>query len=289
MLSHLLNTNGFIDSEVTVTRLAADRFYVVSSAAAQLHDFDQLRGRIAPDEQVTVTDVTDAYGVLVLAGPRARDVLAHCTDADLSNAAFRWLTGKQITVAGVSLRALRINYVGELGWELHTPLAEMPMIFEALLRAGEPHGVMLFGTYAMNSLRMEKAYHAWGAELTNEVTLIAADMERFVDFSKDFIGKPRMLRDKQDGPPTKLVYLSVAAIDNDCYGNEPVYQGDRIVGLTTGGAYGHAVNQSLAFAYVEPALAQPGMQFKILMMDKRCPAIVLPCAAWDPDNSRLKA
>jgi len=189
----------------------------------------------------------------------------------------------------VTLRALRVNYVGELGWELHTPVATMPMVFEALLRAGEPHGIMLFGTYAMNSLRLEKAYHAWGAELTNEVTLIAADMERFVDFSKDFIGKPRMLRDKQDGPPTRLVYLSVAAIDNDCYGNEPVYQGDRIVGLTTGGAYGHAVKQSLAFAYVEPALAQSGTQFEILMMDKRCPAIVLPRAAWDPDNSRLKA
>ena len=288
MLSHLLNANGFIDSEITVTRLASDRFYVVSSAAAQLHDFDQLRGRVAPDEQVMVADVTDAYGVLVLAGPRARDVLACCTDADLSNSAFRWLTGKQITVAGVSLRALRVNYVGELGWELHTPMAEMPAVFEALQRAGEPHGLTLFGTYAMNSLRMEKAYHAWGAELTNEVTLIAADMERFVDFGKDFIGKPGTLRDKQDGPPSKLVYLSVAATDHDCYGNEPVYHGDRIVGLTTGGAYGHAVNQSLAFAYVESVLAQPGAQFEILMMDNRCPATVLPGAAWDPDNTRLK-
>jgi len=162
------------------------------------------------------------------------------------------------------------------------------MVFEALQRAGEPHGLTLFGTYAMNSLRMEKAYHAWGAELTNEVTLIAADMERFVDFGKGFIGKPGTLRDKQDGPPSKLVYLSVAAADHDCYGNEPVYHGDRIVGLTTGGAYGHAVNQSLAFAYVESALARPGAQFEILMMDNRCPAIVLPGAAWDPDNTRLK-
>ena len=148
---------------------------------------------------------------------------------------------------------------------------------------------MLFGTYAMNSLRMEKAYHAWGAELTNEVTLVAADMQRFVDFGKDFIGKPGTLRDKQDGPSSRLVYLSVAATDHDCYGNEPVYQGDRIVGLTTGGAYGHAVNQSLAFAYVESALARPGAQFEIMMMDKRCSATVLPRAAWDPDNTHLKA
>jgi dimethylglycine dehydrogenase len=157
------------------------------------------------------------------------------------------------------------------------------------MRAGEAHGIALFGTYAMNSLRMEKAYHAWGAELTNEITLIAADMERFVDFGKEFTGKPGTLRDKQNGPPSKLVYLSVDAIDNDCYGNEPVYHDGRIVGLTTGGAYGHAVGQSLAFAYVEPALAQPGTQFDILMMEQRCAARVLPGPAWDPDNARLRA
>jgi dimethylglycine dehydrogenase len=168
-------------------------------------------------------------------------------------------------------------------------MADMPQVFEALLDAGEKHGLMLFGTYAMNSLRMEKAYHAWGAELTNEVTLIAADMERFVDFDKDFIGRTGTLRDKEAGPSSKLVYLSVAASDHDCYGNEPVYLGDRIVGLTTGGAYGHAVKQSLAFGYVEAALARPGAQFEILMMDRRCPAVVLPGAAWDPDNARLKA
>ena len=209
ILGHMLNPNGFIESEITVTRLASDRFYVVSAAVAQLHDYDELRGRIAQGERVTVRDVTDDYGVLVLAGPRARDVLARCTDADLSNAAFPWLTGKQITVAGVTLRALRVNYVGELGWELHTPMPEMPAVFEALQRAGGPLGLAMFGIYAMNSLRMEKAYHAWGAELTNEVTLIAADMERFVDFGKDFVGKAGTLRERQDGPSSKLVYLSV--------------------------------------------------------------------------------
>lgn len=288
-LCHLLNCNGFIDSEITVTRLASDCFYLVSSAAAQLHDFDQLCGRITPDERVSVTDITDAYGVLVLAGPRARDVLARCTDADLSNPAFPWLTGKEIIVAGVKARALRVNYVGELGWELHTPTAEMTTVFDALQRAGETHGLTLFGTYAMNSLRMEKAYHGWGTELTNEVTLIAANLERLIDFDKNFIGKPGTLRDKQDGPPNKLVYLSLMDTDHDCYGNEPVYRGDRIVGLTTGGAYGHAVNQSLAFAYVEAALAEPYTHFDVMMMDKPCPAIVLPRAVWDADNARMTA
>ena len=290
MLGHLLNENGFILSEITVTRLAADRFYVVSAAVAQLHDLDQLRWRIADGERVSVTDVTDDFGVLVLAGPRARDVLAACTDADLGNAMFRWLIGKEIEVAGVGrVRALRVNYVGELGWELHIPMAEMPTVFDALMRAGDPHGIALFGTYAMNSLRMEKAYRAWGEELTNEVTLIAADMERFVASGKDFIGKAATLRARQEGPPIKLVCLAVESVDNDCYGNEPIYCNDRLVGVTTGGSYGHAVEMSLAFGYVEPDLARADERFEVLMMGRRCAARVLPRPAWDPDNVRLKA
>jgi dimethylglycine dehydrogenase len=290
MLGHLLNANGFIDSEITVTRLAADRFYVVSATTAQLHDMDQLRWRIVDGERVSVTDVTDAFGVLVLAGPCARKVLASCTSADLGNTAFRWLSGKEIEVAGVrNVRALRVNYVGELGWELHVPMAELPTVFEALMRQGEPHGIALFGTYAMNSLRMEKAYRAWGEELTNEVTLIAADMGRFVAFDKDFVGKAATLRAKQAGPPSKLVCLAVESVDSDCHGNEPVYRGDRLVGLTTSGAYGHAVGQSLAFAYVEPGLARADERFEILLLGQRCAARVLARPAWDPENLRLKA
>jgi dimethylglycine dehydrogenase len=165
----------------------------------------------------------------------------------------------------------------------------MPAVFEALMREGASHGITLFGTYAMNSLRMEKAYRAWGAELTNEVTLIAADMERFVAFGKQFIGREATLRAKQEAPQSKLVCLSVESVDNDCYGNEPVYRDGRLVGVTTGGAYGHAVGQSLAFAYVEPGLAQADERFEIMMMGRRCAARVLARPAWDPDNLRLKA
>jgi dimethylglycine dehydrogenase len=216
-------------------------------------------------------------------------VLARCTDVGLDNTSFRWLTARQISVAGVkNVRALRVNYVGELGWELHTPMADMPRVFEALMRAGEAEGIALFGTYAMNSLRMEKAYRAWGSELTNEVTMIAADMERFVAFGKDFLGKAATQRAKQEGPPIRLVYLAVDAIDNDCYGNEPVYRGDKLIGVTTGGAYGHAVGASLAFAYIEPDLAQAD-GIELLMMGRRCAARILPRPAWDPENLRPRA
>ena len=291
VLGHLLNQNGLIESEITITQLSSEHFYVLSAAAAQHSDFDQLSWRKRPEERVVVSDVTDAFGTLVLAGPRARDVLARCTDIDLSNAAFRWLTGKEAMVAGVArVRLLRVNYVGELGWELHCPMAEMPAVFDALMAAGGPHGIQLFGTYAMNSLRMEKAYRGWGSELTNEIDLFEAGMDRFIRLDKpDFIGRRASLAMKQRGPRTRLVYLQVDAADCDCAGAEPVYAGGRLVGLTTSGAYGHAVDKSLAFAYVDPAFTAPGTSFEILILGERRKALILGEAAWDATNLRLRA
>ncbi len=291
VLTHLLNASGSIESEITVTRLAPQRFYVLSAASAQLHDLDQFVWRRRPEENVTIADVTDAYGTLVLAGPKARDVLAACTDADLANAAFRWLTGKEAEVAGVAgVRLLRVNYVGELGWELHCPMAGMPTVFAALMAAGRRHGIALFGTYAMNALRMEKAYRAWGSELTSEVDMFEAGMDRFIQLDKpDFIGRGACVTARQRGPRTRLVYLAVDAGDNDCMGNEPVYAGTRLVGITTSGAYGHAVGRSLAFAYLDPGLTEPGTEFEVLLLGERRPAVVLADAAWDPGNERVRA
>jgi dimethylglycine dehydrogenase len=291
VLAHLLNAGGFLESELTVTRLAGDRFYLVAATAAQVHDLDQLRRRLRPGEAVTLVDVTDARGCLVLAGPRARDVLGACTDADLGNAAFPWLTGCELAVAGVAgVRALRVSYVGELGWELHVPVADVGRVFDALLAAGRPHGLGLFGTYAMQSLRLEKAYRAWGAELTSEVDMFEASMERFLCLDKpDFVGKAASLARRAAGPRTRLAYLAVDAADADCLGNEPVWHGDRVVGVTTSGAFGHAVGRSLAFAYVEPALADPGQALEVLVLGERRPAEVLSRPAWDPDNTRPRA
>ena len=290
MLGHLLTPAGFIESEITVTRLAADHYYVLSAAVAQLHDFDQFEWRRQPGENFTVTDVTDEYGTLVLAGPRSREVLGAVTSCDLSNASFRWLTGKLAEVAGVAgVRLLRVNYVGELGWELHVPMARMPVVFDALMTAGAAHGIALFGTYAMNSLRMEKAYRAWGAELTNEVTMVEADMERFVHYDKEFIGKAGTLRSRNEGPRHVLCYLEVEADNADCLGNEPVYCEGRLAGLTTGGAYGFAVQKSLTFAYLDPQLRRDGARLEIMLRGELRGARLLPEPAWDPANQRLRS
>ena len=290
-LTHLLNANGFIESEVTVTRLAADHFYVLSAAIAELHDLDQFTWRRRAGEEVEIVDVTDDFGTLVLAGPRSRDTLGRCAATPLDNEAFRWLTARTAEVAGVAgVRLLRVNYVGELGWELHCPMPGMRKVFDALMTAGEPYGIRLFGTYAMNSLRMEKAYRGWGSELTAEIDMFEAAMERFIRFDKgDFIGRNASLSKRQRGPRMRLVYCAIEATDSDCMGNEPVYAGDRSVGVTTSGAYGHAVGKSLAFAYVDPKLSEPGTEFEIMLFAERRKAVVLPAPAWDPANERARA
>jgi dimethylglycine dehydrogenase len=290
VLGHLLTEAGFIESEITVTRLGREHFYVLSAAVAQLHDLDQFHRRLNPGEQVTIKDVTDDFGCLVLAGPKSREVLSRLTATDLTNAAFRWLTGKEIEAAGVKgVRALRVNYVGELGWELHVPMAKMPAVFDALMEAGKAFGLRLFGTYAMNSLRMEKAYRGWGSELTNEIDMFEGSMERFIRLDKgEFIGRQASLSHKQRGERIKLVYLTVEAADSDVLGNEPIYLGERLVGLTTSGAYGHAVKKSLAFGYVEPELGRSGEELEILMLGERRKARIIPEPAYDPANERLK-
>ena len=285
-LAHFLSKNGRILGETTVTRVSDQHFYLLSAASAELRDLDHLQQQIEPDEQVTIQNVTDERGVIVLAGPRAREVLATLTDSPLDNSAFRWRTGQDITVADIPTRALRINYVGELGWELHPAMADLPTLYDAVWRAGETHGIADFGLYALNSLRMEKAYRGWGSELTNEVNLMDADMARFFGRAKaDFVGKAAT--EAAPGSPLRLVYFEVAAGDSDVRGGEPVFVGDQCIGVTTSGGYGYAVEKSLGFAYVPPEQAIPGSVFDVGLLDARYPATVLADPAYDPDNARL--
>ncbi|MCY3561552.1 MAG: FAD-dependent oxidoreductase [bacterium] len=292
-LVHMLTPLGGIECEMTIARLGPERFYLSSAVVGQSHDRDWLEQHIAAGEDVTVADVTDETALLGVSGPRAREVLAALTDADLRNVAFRWLTAQEIDVAGVPCTALRVSYVGELGWELHCPIARMAELYEALREAGEPHGMVHYGSYAMNAMRLEKAYKAWGAELTTEITPIEARIERFVDFSKDFIGRSATVA-RRDGPePLQwvLVYCSVAAGDNDAWGNEPAYApgSEEIMGIATSGAYGHSVGTSLAFVYVAPRFEAPGSVFELEMLGERREATVLAAAAYDPQNRAPRA
>jgi dimethylglycine dehydrogenase len=289
VLAHILSDRGRIKGEVTVTRLADDRYYLLSAAAAELRDLDHLEQGRLDDEKVEITNVSDQIGVLVLAGPRSREVLAKLTDAGLDNPSFPWLSGKEITVAGIVLRALRVNYVGELGWELHPPMDRMEDLYEALFDAGAEFGLANFGLYAVNSLRMEKAYRGWGAELTNEVTLLESDMERFIKFDKgNFTGREATTRQREEGLSMKLVYFEIEAADSDIRGSEPIFDGEHCIGVTTSGAYGHFVQKSLGFGYVDPQHADPGTRFEVFLLGEACAATVLPQPVHDPSNQRLK-
>jgi dimethylglycine dehydrogenase len=227
VLAHILSDTGRIRAEMTVTRLADDRFYLLSAAAAELRDLDHLEQGRLENEDVSIRNISDQYGVLVLAGPRAREVLAPLTDARLDSRNFPWLSAKEITVAGIPVIAMRVNYVGELGWELHPPMERMEELYDALWQAGEACGMVNFGLYAVNSLRMEKAYRGSGAELTNEVTMLDAAMERFIKFDKgDFVGKDATLRQRERGLTMRLVYFEIETTGSDVRGGEPIFDAE---------------------------------------------------------------
>jgi len=289
VLSHILNDQGRIENEFTITRLAENHFYLLSGAACELRDLDFLNQRQLTDEAVTVRNVTDTYGVLVLAGPKSRDILSDLTETDLSTSHFKWLSAQTINVDGISLRALRINYVGELGWELHVEMDKLEQVYDAVWTAGQSHGIADFGVYAVNSLRMEKAYKGFAVELTNEITMIEADMERFVNFDKDdFTGKAALQARQSEALEMKLVYCEVDADDTDVRGGECVYGNGRAIGISTSGGFGHTTQKSLAFAYVEPDFANPGTAFDIEVLGDLRKATVLAEPVWDPQSARMR-
>ncbi len=288
-LTHALNEAGRYESEFTITRLADDRFYLLSGATSQIKDMDLMTFAKQDGEDVTITDVTDDYTTLVVAGPNSREVLQAITDEDMSNKAFRWLRGKEITIAGVPVRALRVNYVGELGWELHVGYDGVVALYDAIWEAGQAHGIVDFGVYAMNSLRMEKAYAGLGAEMTNEITPVEADMMRFVKMDKDFVGKAAVEKVLAEGPKIKMAYCEVDADIADVVGGEPCFINGEVVGLATSGGYGYSVEKSLAFVYMNTEHTAPGTEFEIEILNDKRKAVVLDGPAFDPENTKLRA
>ena len=288
-LSHALTPSGGVRSEFTVTRLGPNQFYLVSSGAAERYDNDLLVKQLPDDGSVTLTNLTTSCGVLVLVGPRSRDILSKVADADLSNEVFPWLTGRQIHVGVAPTLALRVNFVGELGWELHHPIEYQNHIFDTLMTAGEEYGIGLCGMRAMDSLRIEKSYRMWGQDLTIEYSVFEAGLDRFIHLDKgDFVGRDALVKQKQEGVPQRFITLEVDVDEADPLGNEPIYRGEALVGRATAGAYGHVVKKSLALAYVKPETANVGTALEIEILGKRHRATVIEESPWDPENKRLR-
>jgi dimethylglycine dehydrogenase len=289
-LCHALNKNGGVHSEFTIRRDADDSFYLVSAGALQRLDHDYLKKHMPADGSVNFTQLTDAIGVLVLAGPKARQLLGRVTDADLSNEAFRWLTAQDIDVSGAPANAMRVNYVGELGWELHHPMERQNQIFDALFEAGEDLGLKPFGIRAMDSMRLEKSYRMVGTELSIEYSAYESAMDRFVKPDKgDFLGRDALMAWQKAGNSNLLVTLVVSDIgDADALGNNALLKDGEIIGRATGGGFGFRINRSLALGMVRPELAEPGTEFEIEILGKNYPATVVPDSPFDTKNERLR-
>lgn len=288
-LCHMLTPLGGVRSEFTVYKMAPDHYYLVSAGAYERHDFDYLRKSIPTNGSVQLQKVTTQYGVLALAGPQVRDLLQKLTDADLSTAEFPWLSGQFINVGSAQAHALRVNFVGELGWELHHPIEMQNYIFDLLMAAGEEFDLKPFGIRAMDSLRLEKSYRLIPRELSIEYSAFESGLDRFIRLNKpDFIGREALL-DRRNSPNWQFVTMEVHGVaDADARGSEPIRKKGELIGRTTSGGYGWRVEKSLALAMIKPELAEPGAKFEISILGAPHEATIISESPFDSENERLK-
>jgi 4-methylaminobutanoate oxidase (formaldehyde-forming) len=285
----LLNRRGGIDCDLTITRLAPDRFFLVTGTAFGQHDLAWLRIHLPDDGSVQLTDVTSARVCFGVWGPRARDILAPLTTDDLGDAAFPFLNGRSITVGRVPLLALRVTYVGELGWELYAPSEFGPALWDTLMDAGRPHGLTPAGYRAIDALRLEKGYRVWSSDITPDETPFEAGLGFAVALDKgvDFIGRDALVAAKAAGPRKRLRCLVLDDPRSICLGNEPVRIDGAIVGRVTSGGYGYAVERSIAYAYLPPD-APVGTRGEIDVFGEWIGFEAVREPLWDPAGERIR-
>jgi dimethylglycine dehydrogenase len=283
-LTYCLNATGTIEFELTCLRLAPDRYYLALAALDEIRFLDWLEAHRRPGERIEIRNVSDSLGCISIAGPQARRILSQITAFDLGNTSFPWLSGREIVVGGQRAHALRVSITGELGYELYTPMPALPAIHEALMEAGRPFGITNFGTAALNAMRIEKG-HKGTRELNATTTLAETGMMRFAKLDKGFFGHDAMLARSST---QTCVCLEVTTIDSDCHGAEAVYEGDRVVGSVTSGAWAPYLERSLAFAFVCPEAAGSGSALDVMVLGERRPARILT-NAYDALNIRPRA
>ena len=288
-LTHMLNRRGRIELETTVVKLDEGRYYLVCAAFFEQRLLDHLHHNSAGEDADIILRSND-WAAITLNGPKSRDILAACTDADLSNAGFRWLSAQEITVAGHKLWAFRMSYAGELGWEFHIPRDSALAVYDALWSAGQSHGITDYGSFAMNALRMEKMFKGAG-ELTNEVTLPEADVMRFARLDKDYLGaeptRESAAQAQNDTLPWVCAYLEIDPDGiEDGHGGEAVLLNGQVIGSTASVAYGHTVGKILAFAYIKPHANIAGTDIQVVIAGEPRKARILDEPAYDPQNTR---
>ena len=242
------------------------------------------------DDSVVVEDVTSQYACFGLWGPRARDILQRVTKSNISNAAFPYMTAQHIAVGDVPTLAVRVTYVGELGWEFYCPMEYGQRLWDVLWEAGQPDGVIAAGYRAIDSLRLEKGYRYWSADISPDYTPYEAGLSFAVKLDKgNFIGRDALVKQKNDGIQRKLCCLTLADATSIALGNEPVRAGEQVVGWVTSGGYGYAVRKNIAYAYLPLEHAALGTALDVELLGERIAATVDREPLWDPKGERVKA
>ena len=291
-LCHMLSLNGGVRAEFTIYKRAENSYYLVFAGASERHDWDYLTKLAPKDGSVTLQKITTQMGVLVLAGPKSRDVLQKLTDTDLSNHNFKWLSGKSINVGYAQAEALRVNFVGELGWELHHPIEMQNYIFDELMRVGAVFNIKPFGIRAMDSMRIEKSYRLIPREMSIEYSALESGLDRFVKLDKacDFVGKAGLSAWQKKGFNNTFVTLEVHGVtDADARGSEGIYKNGELIGRATSGGFGFRVNKSLALGMVLSNYAIEGAELEIEILGQRHRATVIPESAFDAENLALRS
>ncbi|MBA4694038.1 MAG: FAD-dependent oxidoreductase, partial [Congregibacter sp.] len=290
-----LNDRGGIEADLTVTRLSETAFMIVGGAETEVRDFYWLKRQISDDAHCVLTNMTSSMGVLSIMGPRARDLLQSLTPDDMSHAGFPFATSREIELGFAMVRASRITFVGELGWELYVPTEFLQHVYDCIVEAGEAVGLAHAGYHALNSLRLEKAYRHWSHDITDEDSPLEAGLDFVIKFDKPggFIGRDALLAQQEQGVSRHLLQLKLNDPGPLIYHNEPIWRGDEIVGHITSAAYGHTLGGAVGLGYVSAEPGAPpdsvlGDDYEVEVACERFSADVSLRPLYDPDNAKIR-
>ncbi|NEY89199.1 GcvT family protein [Tabrizicola oligotrophica] len=285
-LAYFADDKGRIVTEMSVARMAEDEMVLITAATAQSHDWEWLKRHLAPD--LSLTDHTTEWSTQILTGPKSRAILGEVTDADLAKG---WLTHQTARIAGAEVWLARVSFAGELGWEIHSKVADTEAIWNAVMRAGKGHGLRPFGMFALNSLRIEKGYRAWKGDLSTDYTVLQGGLERFIDWTKpEFRGKSALAAEKQRGLTKRFATLVIEAGELDPPYMATIWKDGAIVGELTSGYYGHRVGACIGLGMLKTEVNQPGTKVEVEIFGTLYPAVVQADAPlWDAKNERIRA
>ena len=288
-LAYFLNPLGDVKMEATLANTGEDTVWYGSAAAAEAHDLDWLTDHLPADGSIAVTPMTDTHTILVLAGPNARALLQDAAPSeDWTASGFPWLTVRTVRIAGADVVAMAVSFSGEAAWELHIANTDLVAVFELLIGKGHAHGLRPFGLRATESMRLEKGYRHWKADLITEYGPFESGLDRFVNMKKDFIGKQAMERRRADGPRRCFVTLTVETDGASAHAGDSVRQQGRIVGTVTSAGWGHRTGRNIALAFVDPDCAAQGARLEVDIVGTPCLAVIGPPCLYDPENNRVR-